>query len=103
MLHATEMQDEHQVEPASLTQRGDAAPTIHIATSSLVISAEDSSDIANQAEGQEEAPQQAVSFPASTPLVASQAPVRSSRKRTKHAADLPRWEKWKRRLPEVCR
>ena len=103
MLHDTDRQDEHQVEPASIIQGDDLAPAIHIETSSLVISAEVDRDIPSEAETQEQAPQQAVSLPANTPVMSSQAPVRSSRKWAKQAADLPRWEKWKRRLPEVCR
>ncbi len=103
MLHDTDKQDEHQVEPASIIQSEDLAPAIHIETSSLVISAEDNRDIPGEDETQEQAPQQAVSLPVSTPVMASHASVRSSRKWAKQAADLPRWEKWKRRLPEVCR
>ena len=103
MLHDTDKQDEHQVEPASTMQGDEPAPAIHIATSSLMISAEGDRDIPGLSEMQEEAPQQAVPFPASTPIITSPAPVRSDRKRAKQTSDLPRWEKWKRRLPEVCR
>jgi hypothetical protein len=43
------------------------------------------------------------SFAGSTPIVVPQKVLRRDRKWTRRAEDLPRSERWKRRLPSVCR
>ena len=103
MLHDTEKQDEHQVGPASIMRDSDLAPAIHIETSSLMISAEGDGDLPRQSKAHEEAPQDAISTSVSAHTITPQGTARSNRKWAKQTADLPRWEKWKRRLPQVCR
>lgn len=102
MMRDIETPVEHQVEPSSI-MRDDGAQSILIETSSLGIS-EGGGDLQpDQPGAQATVLLEAASIPTGTPTAVSGSTSQPSRRWMKETAELPRWEKWKRRLPEICR
>jgi hypothetical protein len=99
----TKDQGQHSLQPDAIPDVSSPAQTIHVETSSLSISAGESGDLAPQSAVLPEALQDTILPPVSAPIVAAPGVVRAGRKWSQPGAALPRWEKWKRRLPEVCR
>lgn len=106
MLHDTEKMVEHQEDTSPSARDNEPAQAIHIEASSLAIS-EGDEDIRLSQSGAEtaetEASEEANPIPTSTSAALHEPPLQPSRKWVKGAAELPRWEKWRRRLPGVCR
>ncbi len=91
------------LQPATTPDVGSPAQTIHVETSALSISGGESGDLVAPSAALPEALQDTILPSVSAPIVAVPGIVRAGRKWSQPGAALPRWEKWKRRLPEVCR
>ncbi len=103
MLHDTEKIVEHQENTSPTARDNESAQAIHIEAPSLAISERDHDTRLSQSGAEMAVSEEANAIPTSTPTAMPQLVVQPSRRWTKEAAELPRWEKWKRRLPQACR
>lgn len=103
-LHNPEEHMTRQAKPTLSLETFDEVPAVHIETAVLEISAERGDDLPVQKiTGQAEATEQSLFAPEGSPIIAPPSMLQPRRKWLKRAAELPRGERWKRRLPEVCR
>ena len=103
MLHDTEKLVGHQEDTSPTARGNEPAQAIHIEASSLAISEGDHDIRLSQSGAETTVSEEANPIPTSTPADAPELILQPSRRWMKEAAELPRWEKWKRRLPQVCR
>ena len=103
MLHDTEKMVVHQENSSPTAQDNEPAQAIHIEASSLAISEGDQDVRLSLSRAESAVAQEANPIPTSAPTATPELVLQPSRKWAKGTAELPRWEKWKRRLPQVCR